>query len=396
MIIESLTGKLRVRQNFLPFALPSIGDEEINEVIATLKSGWLTTGPKTKLFEKEFASYIGVRNALAVNSCTAGLHLALLACGIKPGDEVILPTMTFAATANVVIHCGAKPVLADVGDDLNIKISEIERLITPKTRAIIPVHFAGQPCAMAEITALAKKHNLVVIEDSAHAVGATYRGKKIGTISPVTVFSFYPTKNMTTGEGGMVCTEDDELAEKIRILSLHGISKDAWKRYRKEGSWYYQILYPGFKYNMTDIQAAIGLCQLKKLDSFLAQRKHYAQIYTDAFRFVSEIILPPVASHSTHSWHLYVILLKLESLRINRDQFIQALNYENIGASVHFIPIHLHPYYQKAFGYRIGDFPNAEWLYQRIVSLPLYPKMTRKDINDTITAVIKIIRRYRL
>ncbi len=327
MIIESLTGKLRVRQNFLPFALPSIGDEEINEVIATLKSGWLTTGPKTKLFEKEFASYIGVRNALAVNSCTAGLHLALLACGIKPGDEVILPTMTFAATANVVIHCGAKPVLADVGDDLNIKISEIERLITPKTRAIIPVHFAGQPCAMAEITALAKKHNLVVIEDSAHAVGATYRGKKIGTISPVTVFSFYPTKNMTTGEGGMVCTEDDELAEKIRILSLDGISKDAWKRYRKEGSWYYQILYPGFKYNMTDIQAAIGLCQLKKLDSFLAQRKHYAQIYTDAFRFVSEIILPPVASHSTHSWHLYVILLKLESLRINRDQFIQALNY---------------------------------------------------------------------
>jgi dTDP-4-amino-4,6-dideoxygalactose transaminase len=404
MFVESLSAKTRVRETFLPFALPWISDQEINEVADTLRSGWLTTGPKTKLFETEFAQYIGVKHAIAVNSCTAGLHLALLTSGITQGDEVIVPTITFAATANVVVHCGAKPVLADVGDDLNIKISEIPRLITPKTKAIIPVHFAGQPAPLTEILAIAKKNNLIVIEDAAHAVGSSYRGKKIGTISPITVFSFYPTKNMTTSEGGMVCTNNDEIAEKIRILSLHGIclcqngrqvSKDAWKRYTNEGSWYYEIHYPGYKYNMTDIQAAIGLCQLAKLDQFLALRRRYADLYTDALRFIPEISLPPVDPDSLHSWHLYVILLNLEKLTINRAQFIEALRYENIGTSVHFIPLHLHPYYQNTFGYRAGCFPNAEWLYQRIISLPLYPKMTQNDINDTIQAIKNIIKRMR-
>jgi dTDP-4-amino-4,6-dideoxygalactose transaminase len=400
VFIESLSAKSRVREAFLPFSLPWISDEEINEVVATLRSGWLTTGPKTKLFENRFAEYIGVRNAIAVNSCTAGLHLSLIASGISKGDEVIVPTITFAATANVVVHCGAKPVLADVGDDLNIKVSEISRLITPKTKAIIPVDFAGQPAALTEILAIAKKHNLIVIEDAAHSVGSCYRGKKVGSISPLTVFSFYPTKNMTTSEGGMICTNDDELAERIRILSLHGISKDAWKRYTNEGSWYYEICYPGYKYNMTDIQASLGICQLVKLEQFLAIRRRYASLYTDAFRFIPEIGLPPNTSNPSpadtrHTWHLYVILLNLEKLCINRAQFIEALRYENIGTSVHFIPLHLHPFYRNNYGYKQGDFPNAEWLYERIISLPLYPKMTENDINDTIQAIRNITKRMR-
>jgi len=400
MLVESLTVGTKVRKDFLPFALPNISVMEIAEVVDTLRSCWLSTGPKTKRFEEEFARYIGCKYAIAVNSCTAGLHLALLACGIGAGDEVIVPTFTFAATANVVVHCGARPVLADVGDDLNIKVSEIERLITSRTKAIIPVHFAGKPCDLTEIHAIAQKHNLVVIEDAAHAVGAIYRGKKIGTISPITCFSFYPTKNMTTGEGGMVCTNDEKLAEKIRILSLHGISKDAWRRYTSQGSWYYEIYYPGYKYNMSDISAALGLVQLKRLDEFLRIRETYAREYTDAFSFLPEITIPhrcfePPIGGFKHSWHLYVILLNLEKLLINRAQFIEALRYENIGTSVHFIPLHLHPYYQKTYNYKPSSLPNAKWLYERIVSLPLYPKMSLSDVCDTIRAVIKIIRRMR-
>lgn len=395
MFVDSLTAKTRVRKTFLPFVVPSISDIEINEVVDTLRSGWLTTGPKTKLFEAKFTQYIGAKHAIAVHSGAAGLHLSLIAAGVTQGDEVIVPTITFAATANVVIHCGAKPILADVGDDLNIKVSEIIRLINPKTKAIIPVHFAGQPCALTEILSIAQRNKLMVIEDATQAIGAVYRGRKIGTISPITVFSFSPTHDVTTSEGGMVVTNNDEIAEKIKILRFHGIDRDTGQNYSDQNYWCYEINCPGYQYSMTDIQAAIGLCQLAKLDEFLKIRRHYAQVYTDAFRFLPEIILPALSSDSNHSWQLYVILLNLSKLRINRFQFLEALRYENIGASVHFIPLHLHPFYAKTYGYRLGDFPNAEWLYQRIVSLPLYPKMTQNDVNDTITAVMRIIKRMK-
>lgn len=405
MFIESLTAKTRVRQKFLPFTSPLISEDEINEVSQTLRSGWLTTGPKTKLFEKKFAQYIGVRHAIAVNSGTAGLHLSLIAAGIKPGEEVILPTLTFASTANVVIHCGATPVLADVGDDMNIKISQILPLINAKTKAIIPFHFAGQPAALTEISAIAQKHNLIVIEDAAHALGSSYRGKKIGSLSPITVFSLNQTNNITTCEGGMICTNHDAIADKIRILSLSalgGYHQDRTENYSNQDPLYYQIIVPpeaDYKYNITDIQSAIGLCQLAKLDQFITTRRHYADLYNDAFRFIPEITIPPVARDSFHTWHLYVILLNLEKLIINRSQFIQALHYENIGASVHYIPFPLHPYYNRQQCHKLPHAassslaPNAEWLSERIISLPLYPQMTQNDVYDTIRAIKKITKR---
>ncbi|RKY89127.1 UDP-4-amino-4,6-dideoxy-N-acetyl-beta-L-altrosamine transaminase, partial [candidate division KSB1 bacterium] len=273
-----------VRDRFLPFHQPSIDGEEIQEVVDTLKSGWITTGPKTKLFEKKFQEYIGCKYAIAVSSCTAGLHLALVAAGVGQGDEVITTPYTFATTGEVIIQIGAKPVFVDIEEDgFNIDVTKIPEAITPETKAIIPVHFAGEPCDMDEIMKIAQENNLFVIEDAAHAVGAEYKGKKIGNIGDVTVFSFYATKNLTTGEGGMVTTNNDELAEKIRLLSLHGISKDAWKRYTAEGSWYYEILYAGYKYNMTDIQASLGIHQLNKLEKFLSIRQKYAQRYSSAF-----------------------------------------------------------------------------------------------------------------
>lgn len=380
---------------FLNFALPTIGDEECEEVIRTLRGGWLTYGPKTKLFEERFSNYIGVQNSIAVNSATSGLHLALLALGIGPGDEVIVPVITFCSTANVVVHMGARPVFCDVSDDLNIDVSKIRELITDKTKAIIPVHFAGQACDMDEIGQIAKEYDLKVIEDAAHAVGSAYRNRKIGTISDITVFSFYPTKNMTAAEGGMVTTQDNRLAEKIRILSMHGISKDAYKRYQADGSWYYEVLYPGYKYNMTDIQAAIGIHQLRKLPDFIEKRQYYVGLYNESFRFIPEIIFPMVHPDRYHTWHLYVIGLEIDSLKITRGEFINLLKEENIGSSVHFIPLHFHPYYRKTFGYKIGDFPKAEWFYERIVSLPLYPKLTESDIYYIIFAVRKIIESAR-
>jgi len=325
-----------VRDRFLPFHQPSIDGEEIQEVVDTLKSGWITTGPKTKLFEKKFQEYIGCKHAIAVSSCTAGLHLALVAAGVGQGDEVITTPYTFATTGEVIIQIGAKPVFVDIEEDgFNIDVTKIPEAITPETKAIIPVHFAGEPCDMDEIMKIAQENNLFVIEDAAHAVGAEYKGKKIGNIGDVTVFSFYATKNLTTGEGGMVTTNNDELAEKIRLLSLHGISKDAWKRYTAEGSWYYEILYAGYKYNMTDIQASLGIHQLNKLEKFLSIRQKYAQRYSSAFADISEIKIPPVNHHVRHAWHLYVIRLNSASLSIDRKQFIEALKAENIGSSVH-------------------------------------------------------------
>ena len=381
---------------FIPFHVPAIGAEEIRAVVDTLESGWLTSGTKVKRFEDDFAEYVGSKHAVAVNSGTAALHLALDAVGIRQGDEVIVPTMTFTATAEVVLYFKAKPVLVDCQrDTLNLDPNQIEAAITSKTKAIIPVHFGGQPCDMTPILEIAKAHKLHVIEDAAHALPASYEGKKIGTISDITCFSFYATKTITTGEGGMATTENSEWAERMRMMSLHGISHDAWKRYTKEGSWYYEVHCPGFKYNLTDIAAAIGIEQLKKCNQFWEVRKRIATIYDEAFANLPEIQLSFCRSNMQHAWHLYVIQLALERLRINRNDFIEALREKGIGTSVHFIPLHLHPYYRDKFGYKPADFPNASSAFERIVSLPIYPRMTEADVESVIGAVSKIVKQNR-
>ena len=385
-----------MREKFLPVFAPGLGEEELNEVLDTLRSGWITMGPKTSKFEGLFADYVGSRHTIAVSSCTAGLHLALVAGGIGPGDEVITTPLTFCSTANVIVHQGAVPVLADVqADTYNIDPEELRKRITSRTKAIIPVHLAGHPCEMEEIQAIAEENGLLVIEDAAHAMGAKYKDRMIGTVSEVTVFSFYATKNLTTGEGGMITTEDDELAERMRVLRLHGISTDAWKRYSAQGSWYYEVVFPGYKYNMTDVQAALGIHQLAKQERFLEVRQRYADTYDAAFEDLPEIVPPCVKEYVRHSWHLYVIRLELERLTIDRGQFIEALRRENIGTSVHFIPLHLHPYYKERYGFKKGDFPVAEWIYEGIVTLPLYPKMSMEDVEDVITAVRKVIKENR-
>jgi dTDP-4-amino-4,6-dideoxygalactose transaminase len=385
-----------VRKEFLPPFSPYLGEDEWNEVLDTLQSGWITMGPKTERFEEVFADYVGSQHAIAVSSCTAGLHLALVAGDVGPGDEVITTPLTFCSTANVIVHQGAVPVLADVRPDtLNIDPVEIERKITPRTRAVIPVHLAGHPCQMDEIRAIAEQHALLVVEDAAHATGAKYRGTMIGSIGDATVFSFYAIKSLTTGEGGMITTEDDRLAERMRIARLHGISTDAWKRYSAQGSWYYEVLLPGYKYNMTDIQASLGIHQLAKQEEFLEVRHRYADMYTDAFKHLPEITTPVVENHVRHAWHLYIIRLDLERLMIDRGQFIEALRRENIGTSVHFIPLHLHPYYRERYGFKKGDFPVAEALYEGIVTLPLYPKMSPEDVEDVIETVSKVVTESR-
>ena len=381
---------------FIPFHIPAIDEDEIQSVVETLQSGWLTTGPKVKSFEEDFAQYVGCKHAVAVNSGTAALHLALDAIGISEGDEVIVPAMTFAATAEVVLYFKAKPILVDCQrDTLNLDPTQIEAAITSKTKAIIPVHFGGQPCEMDQILDIAKKHNLRVIEDAAHALPASDHGRTIGTIGDITCFSFYATKTITTGEGGMATTENSEWAERMRMMSLHGISHDAWKRYTKEGSWYYEILYPGFKYNLTDIAAAIGIEQLKKCNEFWEARQRIAMNYAKAFADLQEIQLPSCRNGVQHAWHLFVIQLNLERLKINRNQFIEALREKEIGTSVHFIPLHLHPYYRDKFGYKPEDFPNASAAFERIISLPIYPKMTEGNVRDVIVAVRQIVQEYR-
>ena len=381
---------------FIPFHRPAIGEDEISSVVETLQSGWLTTGPKVKRFEEDFAKYLGCKHAVAVNSGTAALHVALDAIGIKEGDEVIVPAMTFAATAEVVLYFKANPILVDCQrDTLNLDPTQIEAAITSKTKAIIPVHFGGQPCEMDRILDIAEKHNLRVIEDAAHALPASHQGRTIGTIGDITCFSFYATKTITTGEGGMATTENSEWTERMRMMSLHGISHDAWKRYTKEGSWYYEILSPGFKYNLTDIAAAIGIEQLKKCNEFWEARQRIAMNYAKAFADLQEIQVPACRNNVQHAWHLFVIQLNMERLRINRNQFIEALREKEIGTSVHFIPLHLHPYYRDRFGYKPEDFPNASAAFERILSLPIYPKMTEGNVRDVIVAVRKIVQEYR-
>ena len=386
----------RQRNTFLPFHFPHIGEEEVRAVEQTLRSGWITTGAKTRAFEQDFAAFVGAKHAIAVNSATAGLHLALDAFGIKAGDEVIVPTMTFAASAEVVIYLGATPVLVDCqSDTLNMDPEEVERAVTPRTRAIMPVHFGGQPCEMDRVHEIARRHDLRVVEDAAHALPATYKGRAVGTLSDLTCFSFYATKTITTGEGGMVTTNDDDYAERIRIMSLHGISRDAWNRYTAEGSWYYEILQPGYKYNLTDIASALGIEQLKRCDTFHENRRRIARRYDRGFAGLPEVIRPAQRSDVDHAWHLYVIQLRLENLRIDRGQFIEALKAEQIGSSVHFIPLHLHPYYRDRWGYRPENLPRASEAFGRIISLPIYPDMTDEDVDDVILAVSTICERNR-
>ncbi|OGL44564.1 MAG: UDP-4-amino-4,6-dideoxy-N-acetyl-beta-L-altrosamine transaminase [Candidatus Schekmanbacteria bacterium RBG_16_38_11] len=388
-----LKQKKSPRNQFLPFSLPTIEEDEISEVVDSLRSGWITTGPKVIRFEEDFKNYIGCSHAVAVNSGTAGLHISLMATEISDGDEVITSPMTFAATVNTVVLQRAKPVFADINPEtLNINPDFIEQKITPKTKAIIPVHFAGQPCDLDRITAIAKKHNLLVIEDAAHAVGSEYKGVKIGKTETSAVFSFHPIKNITTGEGGMITTERADLAEKLRLLRFHGISKEAWKRYSAKGSPQYEILLPGLKYNMLDIQAAIGIHQLKKLDNFIEKRKNFAKQYENALKEIPEIITPGRVTYDClHAWHLYIIKLRLETLKITRDEFIEELKKEKIGTGIHFTAIHLHPFYANKFGFKRGDFPNAEYASDRIISLPLYPKMKDEDIVYVVEAIKKVV-----
>ncbi len=377
---------------FLPFSQPDIRQEEIDEVVDTLRSGWLTSGPKVRAFEERFREVTGTQHAIALSSCTAGLHLALLAANVGPGDEVITTPLTFAATANVILHAGATPVLADVReDDYNLDPAEVERRVTSRTKAILPVHFAGLPCRMDELLALARAHHLRVIGDAAHALGAAYRGRPIGGLGDAAVFSFYPIKNITTGQGGMLTTNDAELADRVRLLSLHGLSKDAWDRYTDKGSWAYQVLMPGFNYVMTDIQAAIGIHQIARLDEFQARRAQLAARYDEAFASVPEVVRPPRLPDTVHAWHLYPIRLRLDRLRIDRATFIERLRERGIGTTVNFIPIHFHPYFRQRLGLKEGEYPVAERVFAGEVSLPLYPRMRDRDVDRVAAAVQEII-----
>ena len=385
-----------MRKSFLPFHIPEISEEDIAAVAETLRSGWITAGPKVKDFEARFARFTGAAHAVAVNSGTAALHLALEAAGVRTGDEVLVPTLTFAATAEVVVQLGARPVLVDcTPDTLNIDPAALERAITSRTKAIIPVHFAGHPCAMDAIVEIAAAHGLAVVEDAAHALPARWRGQTVGTIGDLTCFSFYATKTITTGEGGMITTQDPEWADRMRIMSLHGISKDAWKRYTAEGSWRYEIIAPGYKYNMTDIAAALGISQLARCDDFLRARLRCKRLYDEGFAGQPAIQTPVASPDIDHAWHLYVIRVDPAQLRIDRDQVIALLKDRNIGVAVHFIPLHLHPYYRDTYGYAADDFPNASAAFQRIISLPIYPRLSDADIEDVVTSVNAIVREYR-
>lgn len=385
-----------MNNNFIPFHKPYVTEEEINEVIDTIRSGWWTTGPKTIKFEKEFNSFIGSKYSVSTNSWTAAAHLALEAIGLQKGDEVIIPAITFTATAEIICYFGAKPVIVDVEEStFNIDPIEIERAVTKKTKAIIPVHYGGQPCDMDEISEIANKHHLKVIEDAAHAIPASYKGKKIGTISDVTCFSFYATKTLATGEGGMLCTNDQAIADRSSIMRLHGINSDAWKRYTSEGSWFYEVVAPGFKYNFTDIQAALGLAQLKKIDFLWKCRKEINDQYNKGF-VSNELIKTYIVKEDRESaYHLYPILLDLERLTINRSQFIDELKGLGIGSSVHFIPLYRHPYYRDTFKLEVKDFPISEKIYPRLMTLPIWPGMKHEDINRVIDGVDFIMRKFK-
>jgi dTDP-4-amino-4,6-dideoxygalactose transaminase len=383
------------RQQFLSFSPPWLGEEEIAEVIDTLRSDWITTGPKVKRFERDFANFIDAPAALAVSSATDAMLVGLAALGIGPGDEVITTTMTFCSTVHVIEHLGAKPVLVDVQPDtLNIDPELVANAVTPRTRALLPVHLYGHSCDMDALTDIARQHNLFVLEDAAHALPAYFKDRMIGTIGQLTSFSFYATKNMTSSEGGML-VGSVELIDKARLWSLHGMSRDAYKRYSSEGSWFYEVVLPGFKCNMTDIQASLGLQQLKKLPVFQARRREIVRRYTQAFSQLAELQVPAERPQVESAWHIYALRLNLDRLIIDRARFIEELKARNIGTSVHFIPNHIHPYYRDKYGYKLEDFPVAYREYQRLISLPLYPRMSDQDVKDVIDAVIDVVSHFR-
>ncbi len=390
----AINGGRPVRDTFLAFGVPCLGEEEIEEVVNTLRSGWIGTGPKTQQFEQEFAAYVGCKHAVAVNSCTAGLHLSLLTIDVGPGDEVITTPLTFAATANVIEHCDARPIFVDIDPiTLNIDPARLEAAITERTRAIVPVHFGGLACDMDRIMQIAERHRLIVIEDAAHAIGTRYRGRMVGSIGHLTSFSFYPNKNITTIEGGMITTDCDEWAERLQVYRLHGMSTDAWKRYRTRRLTLSDVILPGYKYNMTDVQASLGIHQLRKLESFLAVRERYAKLFDDAFGDMEGVSLQPrpTDGKNRHALHLYVLLLDPDRFSAGRNEIIDALLAENIGAALHYRALHTHPFYRNKYGYQPQDFPHANRVGEQILSLPLSPKMTRADVDDVIRAVRKVL-----
>lgn len=382
--------------SFLPFHRALIEEDEINAVVEVLRGGWLTTGPRTREFEAAFARYVGAEYAVSFSSCTAALHLALAALDLGEGDEVILPTMTFASSGEVVLYFRARPVLVDCrAGSFHIDPEKIEQALTDRTKIIMPVHYAGSPCDMEAVTEIARHHKLKIVEDAAHAFPSACNGRMIGTIGDITCFSFYATKTMTTGEGGMATTSNAEYADRMRMMSLHGISRDAWKRYTAEGSWRYDILRLGYKYNLTDVQAAIGLAQLAKCESMRLRRAAIAEHYIQALRGVDAFELPTISQDTSHALHLFVLEVNPDALRIDRDRVIEELKQRGIGTSVHFIPLHLHPLYQEHLGYRIGQFPNAERRFERAISLPLFPSMTQGDADRVVEALQEIARSYR-
>jgi perosamine synthetase len=380
----------------VPFHLPSIGEGEIAEVVETLRSGWLTSGPRVARFESAFAGVVEARHAVALNSGTAALHLALEAVGVERGDEVIIPTYTFAATGEVVTYLGARPVLVDCRPDtLNIDAGTIEPYLSTRTKAIIPVHIAGQACDMDPILDLARRRGLHVIEDAAHALPTTYRGRMVGSIGDLTAFSFYATKTITTGEGGMVTTERDDYAKRMKRMSLHGLSGDAWDRYSDRGHWYYEVEEFGFKYNLTDLAAALGIRQLHRVGEFHERRRRIAETYTAAFADLDSCMTPGEASYGTHAWHLYILRLNLSALKIGRNEVITTLRDRGVATSVHFMPLHLHPVYRKTFGYRPGQFPAAESAFTAAISLPIYPRLSDEDVHHVIDVVRETLREVR-
>lgn len=388
-------GTKTIRDSYLPYGRQWIEEEDIQSVVNVLQGDYLTTGPAVGEFEKAVASYVGSKYAVTFSSGTAALHGACFAAGISEGDEVITTPMTFAASSNCVLYQGGKPIFADIDPQTyNISPKKVEELINENTKAIIPVHFTGQPVALNEIHQLAKKHNLVVIEDAAHALGATYKGEKIGSLSDMTMFSFHPVKHITSGEGGIITTNNDEYYQKLLQFRSHGITREPDKLIDNHGPWYYEMQFLGFNYRMTDIQAALGTSQLKKIDKFVELRKMYVSMYNEAFKDIDEIQTPYQDQNGVSSWHLYIIRLDLEKLLVSRKEVFEALVNENIGVNVHYIPVHLLPYYSQ-LGYQRGICPNAEKLYDEIITLPLFPAMTKEDINDVIAAVNKVINNYR-
>ena len=390
----AIDGGTPVRETMLPYGRQWVDEADVQAVVEVLRSDWLTTGPKVREFEEQVAEYVGAREAVAVNSGTAALHVAAFAAGIGPGDEVITTPLTFAASANCVLYLGGRPVFADVRPDtLNIDPEDVARKVTPKTKAVIAVDFTGQPCDYKAIRALAEEHGLVVIEDAAHALGAEYNGQRVGTLNELTTFSFHPVKHVTTGEGGIVVTDDPDLAAKMRTFRTHGITADFRQR-AEAGSWVYEMVALGYNYRLPDINCALGLAQMSKLDRWLARRRKIASRYTEAFAAMPEVDVPRVLPEANPAWHLYVVELNLERLQVGRKEVFAALRAENIGVNVHYIPVYWHPYYQ-ALGYKRGLCPVAETVYERLISLPMFPAMTDKEVSDVIMAVSKVISAYR-